>query len=605
LNSWRANAGVVPITENPTWSAGDYNHAVYMVKDDQVTHYEIPGYPYYTIEGDTAARNSNIEVRGSTNFSDEQAVDWWMGAPFHALGMMDPRLTQSGFGSYREVKSGWQAGFALDTIRGNSFTGGQYPVYWPGNGTTEPLMSYSGGEFPDPLQACPGYSVPTGLPVFIQVGGNVATTAGPAHSFTGNGVSLAHCVIDSTNPAVGSNLTYRGAVIVIPQQPLVAGVHYAVSLTINGAPYSWSFTVGALAGPPGMPTAVNAVASGTSATVTWSPPADNGGSPITSYTVTPYAGSTPQTPQTVIAPTTTAVFNGLTSWVGYTFTVAATNSLGTGFAGRSNLVLAGWREIGGVITSTPDPTSFGTSRTDVFVRGSEGGVWDATWNGTAWNWTFLGGVISGSPAAVSWGPGRIDLFVRGIDNALWHRSSDGTTWAPWEKLGGVITTGPDVASWGPNRLDVFVTGSEQALWQVTWDGTAWTWNKLGGVITSDPTAVASITNRIDVFVRGTELGLWQASWNGSTWSWTFLGGILTSNPEPASCSAGHLDVFLSGTEHGLWRRGFNGSVWGPWQFQTGQWTASPGATCVPGTSTVTVFERSGDGAVWQTTVAAT
>jgi hypothetical protein len=263
-----------------------------------------------------------------------------------------------------------------------------------------------------------------------------------------------------------------------------------------------------------------------------------------------------------------------------------------------------WAAVGGFITSSPDPTSFGTNRTDVFVRGGEGGVWDATWNGTAWTWTFLGGVINGSPAAVSWGPGRIDLFVRGIDNALWHRSSDGTTWAPWEKLGGIITTGPDVASWGPNRLDVFVTGNEQALWQVTWDGTAWTWHKLGGVITSDPTAVASTTNRIDVFVRGTELGLWQASWNGSTWSWTFLGGILTSNPEPASCSAGHLDVFLSGTEHGLWRRGFNGSVWTPWQFLRGQWTASPGATCVPGTSTVTVVERSPDGQVWQTNMPA-
>jgi spore germination protein YaaH len=263
-----------------------------------------------------------------------------------------------------------------------------------------------------------------------------------------------------------------------------------------------------------------------------------------------------------------------------------------------------WTQVGGFITSTPDPASWGANRTDIFVRGQEGGVWDASWNGTSWSWTFLGGLIQGNPAAVSWGSGRFDVFVRGIDNALWHRSSDGTTWAAWEKLGGVIATSPDVSSWGPNRLDVFVTGQEQALWQATWNGTAWSWNKLGGVITSDPTAVASTTNRIDVFVRGTERGLWQASWNGSAWTWTFLGGILTSNPEPASCTAGHLDVFLSGTEHGLWRRGFNGTIWGPWEFQRGQWTASPGATCIPGTSTVAVFERAGDGSVWQTSIPA-
>jgi spore germination protein YaaH len=263
-----------------------------------------------------------------------------------------------------------------------------------------------------------------------------------------------------------------------------------------------------------------------------------------------------------------------------------------------------WTLVGGNITSTPDPVSWGTNRTDVFVRGTEGGVWDATWNGSSWTWTFLGGVINGSPAAVSWAPGRIDLFVRGVDNALWHRAYNGTTWEPWEKLGGVITGGPDVASWGPNRLDVFVAGSEPALWQVTWDGTAWTWKKLGGVITSDPTAVSSTSNRIDVFVRGTEGGLWQASFDGAAWTWNFLGGILTSNPEPASCSAGHLDVFLSGTEHGLWRRGFNGTIWTPWQFQRGQWTASPGATCIPGTSNVAVFERSADGQVWQTSMPA-
>jgi hypothetical protein len=82
------------------------------------------------------------------------------------------------------------------------------------------------------------------LPVFVEVGGNVATTAGSVHTLTGNGTPLEHCVIDSTNSTLGTSLTYRGGVIVIPKQPLQVGVKYVVSLTVNGAPYTWSFTVG-------------------------------------------------------------------------------------------------------------------------------------------------------------------------------------------------------------------------------------------------------------------------------------------------------------------------------------------------------------------------
>jgi len=271
FNAWRTSTGLTALTENTTWSQGDYNHALYMVKNDLVTHYETVGTPYYTTAGDVAAQNSNIYVSSSTGTSDDQAIDWWMGAPFHAMGMMDPRLTSTGFGSYREVKSGWQLGAAVDTIRGNSFSGGAYPVYFPGNGTTEPLTSYSGNEFPDPLQACPGYSAPTGLPVFVEVGGNVNTTVGLVHSFTGNGVALNHCVIDSSNAAVGSYLYTRGGVILIPQQPLQAGVKYVVALTVNGLPYTWSFTVGpfvACTSVSATTTPASQAAAGTAVTIT-------------------------------------------------------------------------------------------------------------------------------------------------------------------------------------------------------------------------------------------------------------------------------------------------------------------------------------------------
>jgi hypothetical protein len=82
---------------------------------------------------------------------------------------------------------------------------------------------------------------------------------------------------------------------------------------------------------PGTPTGVDATAGNGSATLTWTAPA-NGNSPITSYTVTPYIGTTAQTPSTVTGSpaTPSATVNGLTNGTTYTFTVTATNSVGTG-----------------------------------------------------------------------------------------------------------------------------------------------------------------------------------------------------------------------------------------------------------------------------------
>src|SRR5215471_13170095 len=84
--------------------------------------------------------------------------------------------------------------------------------------------------------------------------------------------------------------------------------------------------------PPGTPTGVTATAGNASAAVTWTAPANSGGSTITKYTVTPYIGSTAQTPVTVtgIPPATTATVTGLTNGTTYTFTVSATNANGTG-----------------------------------------------------------------------------------------------------------------------------------------------------------------------------------------------------------------------------------------------------------------------------------
>ena len=83
---------------------------------------------------------------------------------------------------------------------------------------------------------------------------------------------------------------------------------------------------------PGAPTGVTATAGNASAAVSWTAPTNTGGSAITSYKVTPFIGSTAQTPVTVTGspPATSTTVTGLTNGTTYTFTVSATNATGTG-----------------------------------------------------------------------------------------------------------------------------------------------------------------------------------------------------------------------------------------------------------------------------------
>lgn len=254
LNYQRALAELPPLAEDAGWSSGCWDHARYIVKNDVLSHEEDPGNPWHTPEGAAAAASSNLMASYDVNASDWEAINSWMQAPFHTVGILDPELLRTGFGSYREAGSGFQMAAALDVLRGLGGVPGevQFPIFWPADGMTTLLTSHL-GEYPDPLTSCPGYTLPAGLPVILQLGDGGVTPNVTTHTFSQGSTPLEHCVFDETNytnPDSGWQelgrgiLDARDAIVLVPRQPLTPGAGYTVSITVNGQTYTWTFSVG-------------------------------------------------------------------------------------------------------------------------------------------------------------------------------------------------------------------------------------------------------------------------------------------------------------------------------------------------------------------------
>ena len=162
----------------------------------------------------------------------------------------------------------------------------------------------------------PGSRVSVGTP---SAGGTVvATAAGIPTLF----VFAAGDVLDNGQPAAGCRIGYPAFHETPPNY-----TSNGWALFDNAVAWAVAGCSSSPASPPGAPTGVSAVAGDASARVSWTPPVDTGGSPITGYTVT---GSPGGASVSVGGGVTSANVSGLVNGTSYTFTVTATNSAGTG-----------------------------------------------------------------------------------------------------------------------------------------------------------------------------------------------------------------------------------------------------------------------------------
>jgi hypothetical protein len=171
---------------------------------------------------------------------------------------------------------------------------------------------------------------------------------------------------------------------------------------------------------PGAPTGVVAVKGDASATVSWTAPSSTGGSPLTGYTVTAAPGGQ----ATTVAPDrTSTTIPGLTNGTAYTFSVVATNAVGSSPAAKSGtvtpsttpgaptLVTAVKGDRTATVSWTAPSSTGGSAITGYTITSTPGGVTKAVagtvttgtvsglTNGTAYTFTVVATNASGAGAA--------------------------------------------------------------------------------------------------------------------------------------------------------------------------------------------------------------
>ena len=161
----------------------------------------------------------------------------------------------------------------------------------------------------------------------------------------------------------------------------------------------------------------------------------------------------------------------------------------------------GWDPLGGRLTSKPGVASLGGAAYAVFVRGTDGAVWERVFNGLKWQaWTRLGGqLLAGTAPAAAYlsGVGKLWIAVVGTNHQVYLKLANGV--GGFFSVGGQTTVDPALAEAStvtPNTLAIFYRGPDDAAYWNRYseaEGLA-TWQSMGGRFTSGLSAATGIVN---------------------------------------------------------------------------------------------------------------
>lgn len=263
FNVYRAMAGVPRVLISDAHGMDCWLHGRYMLVNHRVEHTEDLSLPFATPEGKACAAESDL---GINTLPPEfvatvtPATDSLFGVPFHALTLIDPRVTIVGIGSYaaRGTDGNVRVGSGLRPLKNDLAPRPTTPVLFPADGATMPMTRFSGGEWPNPLTACAGIDPAQAGQPLIAMGMVAGPSTATAAALSVDGQAVPVCAygstqyVNTTDPdaqATGrSIMEENGSAFVIPKVPLVSGKTYHASVTVNGRPIAWTFSVAARVG---------------------------------------------------------------------------------------------------------------------------------------------------------------------------------------------------------------------------------------------------------------------------------------------------------------------------------------------------------------------
>jgi hypothetical protein len=355
---WGTN--VIP----PVADSGDGANVEVGVKFKSDTFGQVSGIRFYKAAANTGTHVGSVwtasgQLLASATFTNETASGW-QSVTFSSPVTILPNTTYvAGYfapvGHYAATSSYFYPNPAPTPLGGASVDSGPLHALANNSSGGNGVFTYSSSStFPSSNFGAGNYWVDVSFSPTLAPGQvtNVSATAGHGAA------TVTWSAPTSGGPVTTYTVTpYIGSTAQTPTT--VTGTPPATSATVSGLTpgTAYTFTVqasnpngsGAASAQsnavtptplaaPSAPTNVSASPASGQVGVSWTAPSADGGTPITGYSVTPFIGSTAQTPVQVTPDKTSATVTGLTNGTSYTFTVTATNAIGSTASAQTSAV---------------------------------------------------------------------------------------------------------------------------------------------------------------------------------------------------------------------------------------------------------------------------